>query len=461
MLRFTGSLSSIFVIVFAVACSGGTSHRNVPPGDAGPDGEGVGGSAGGGGAGGKGGTAGNGGTAGIGGGNGGTGGATPDAGTTDGRISAEAGTDASTTDASEPPGDGGADASSTFVPGVVGDALPSLAAPACPIRLAVDAVGTPYAAYVNATSSLIEVSKLTGASWSAVGGPTMTGTWASSHCHSLALEPNGNPVVAFTDFVAAGPTYQVEVQRYTGTTWEPLGAPFASTYYVSWSEIAADSSGRVVLATSFASSVDVRRWDDVGKTWTPLGTPFFGAQQQVGEVHLTLKPDGNPVVAWLEGTGGSNAARLYAAEFDGVNWTTLGGAIDSVPDATQGLSPASVAWDGAPVVAWAKWLSGPRVFGVKRWNGSSWADLTPPADPLRQPFRVEVLAEAGHLTIAWGEDGDTRFQQYASGTWGTATSFHSGSLQKVAYPMLASGGGRLYMSHQGAGNDGYVLRMIP
>ena len=93
------------------------------------------------------------------------------------------------------------------------------------------------------------------------------------------------------------------------------------------------------------------------------------------------------------------------------------------------------------------------------FGSASWVDVAPPPEAAPEYFTTAVLAAGGKITLVWGTDGNSFYQQFNGSSWGTSVPFHGPSVLKISEPVLATGGGRLYMAHQGAFNTGYVLRL--
>ena len=86
-----------------------------------------------------------------------------------------------------------------------------------------------------------------------------------------------------------------------------------------------------------------------------------------------------PVVAWT--TGNSYWASVFVARFDGTSWVEMGaGALgDTGVSGGAGLAASpQLALDatGKPVVAWSDDSSGNFEVYVRRFDGTSWAELS-------------------------------------------------------------------------------------
>ncbi len=219
-----------------------------------------------------------------------------------------------------------------------------------------------------------------------------------------------------------------------------------------------DSHRQLVLATSEASDVAVRRWNEANGTWDLIGAPFHGAFKQVAEVHLAFGSDNTPYVAWLEGTDGSNAARILAASFDGQQWNQLGGELDNTPNATQNLWGPAISFDNGPVVASIK--APARSLSLKRWAGAAWVDETTVDQGNYTGNTVSLLAFANQRTLAFADEGKALVRQFDGQSWGAASdAFNGPSAGKNPEPLPARGGGRIFMSELANFDLGNVVRV--
>jgi hypothetical protein len=312
--------------------------------------------------------------------------------------------------------------------------------------------------HVDVTTHKVAVSRFDGTAWVPLAAPPMAGSILNGHCYSITLENDTTPVIAFHERLT-GNVDQKQVQRWNGSAFVPLGPVFASDFYSAGVDLATDGQGRVIFVTTNAMDIVVQRWNETGSTWDALGAPFHRVGPYVAEAYITLGTADQPIIAFLEGTGGSNAGTVYVSSFDGNTWNALGGALDSVPDATQLITVPSLTFAGQPVVTYMK--KPPNHIGVFKWTGTAWADesFTDQAgeDPQSRPV---VFARGGKQVLAWAEDTQIIVRRFSGTTWGPRiNTLHGASILKAAKPVLAEGGGKLFMSHQGASNDGYVVRI--
>ncbi len=148
---------------------------------------------------------------------------------------------------------------------------------------------------------------------------------------------------------------------------------------INYVRVAVDASDHLVVAwVGEGSQVFLRRWN--GSLWEELdgsgsgGGVSNGAAQCVFPT-LALDSAGNPNVAWSAGN------EIYFERWNGSSWEELagsgsGGGVSN--NATYSYYP-SLALDSSdnPVLAWSdgsSTLAGKDIY-VRRWNGSSWAEL--------------------------------------------------------------------------------------
>ena len=86
---------------------------------------------------------------------------------------------------------------------------------------------------------------------------------------------------------------------------------------------------------------------------------------------------GNPVVAWSDDQSGDT--EVYLLRWNGSAWAALGGStsgggISNAPDPST-VPAIAIGTDGGPIVAWRQYSDASQNVYVRRWDGSSWAEM--------------------------------------------------------------------------------------
>ncbi len=238
-----------------------------------------------------------------------------------------------------------------------------------------------------------------GGNWGEVGeGSTTDGISANGSMSldpSVALDSDGNPVVAWHD--AGSGAYEIYVKRYDGSGWVEIPAGSASGGGVSASgdgsynaSLAVDGDGNPVVAwdddSSGNSEIFVRRYDPnvAGGSWVEVGVGSAsggGISNNAGysdRPALALDDQGNPVVAWQDDRSGNY--EIYVLRFDGDTWLEVGAGSASgggISDNSGRSGSPSLALDasGNPVIAWSDETTGNREIYIKRFNGTEWVGI--------------------------------------------------------------------------------------
>lgn len=250
---------------------------------------------------------------------------------------------------------------------------------------------------------------------------------------SVAIGPDGQPVIAYTDWDA------IVVKRWTGTEWELVGVPGGGHV----PQIAFDSRGRMVVGwlhfvpttQSWEAYLVVRQpggadWEALGGSDSGGGISGAAGPTNSNTMAMALAPDGTPYVAYdTTPTSGAdfgrvssgiaaNRAQIYVKRWAGPaqGWVFVGsgreggGASNArsfrytvgTATGTSGLAlhgavgpTIAVGTDGRPVVAFIYTSSfeggaNPLTFNglnddiyVTRWDGTAWVAVGPavPAGP--------------------------------------------------------------------------------
>lgn len=265
------------------------------------------------------------------------------------------------------------------------------------------AVGLP-GSYFVAWSNLVGgnnfelyVRRWNGSSWvempvgSASGGGISNNS-SQSLFPSLAIKPDGSPIIAWEDETNST-NGEIFVRQWNGLNWSEIGIDSAVGGGISNNsgrsispDLAIGTDGMPAVAwadtTSGNAEIYVKRWN--GSSWVEIGTGSAsngGISRNSGfssEPSLAFTFNGKPVVAWQDTSSGINA--IYVKRWNGTAWVEMGSGSASnggiSGNASHSVSP-SLAMDpnGAPLVAWANNTTDSRQIYVKRWNGVAWVEI--------------------------------------------------------------------------------------
>jgi hypothetical protein len=202
------------------------------------------------------------------------------------------------------------------------------------------------------------IAKWDGSSWSTFG------TGCNGVVTSLLELPNGGLIAAGTFSTIGGQAIR-RVARWDGSAWFPLGADLNGEVLA----LARLPNGDVVVGGRFdwagewftpnwIQSRRLIRWD--GSGWQPMPLPGSDPNEFVSA--LTVLDSGNLVASGVLPGG--------VSEWDGANWTPLGGGLGNGAHLLRG--PAGVLYAVAD--------------GVWRWQGTAWSQIAPSA-----PYRVVAV----------------------------------------------------------------------
>ena len=274
--------------------------------------------------------------------------------------------------------------------------------------LALDTSGNPVVAWVG--SGGIYIKRWNGSAWEEIGAGSASGGGISSNSGnsewpSLVLDSSGSPVVAWYDYTSGNNEIYIKRWNPVAGTWNEIGAGSASGGGISnnsgasgYPSLALDPLGNPVVAWHDSSSlygnfqIYIKRW--TGSAWVDIGTNSSSGEgiSETGSNNcypsLYLDASGNPFVAWTSDNmpGCCPYYGIYIKRWnpsEGGIWEEIGseplfqGISDTIGDSRW----SSLALDSAgnPFVAWEYSIYDcckytPQDVYIKSWNGSTWKD---------------------------------------------------------------------------------------
>jgi len=232
------------------------------------------------------------------------------------------------------------------------------------------------------------IARWNGSAWSALDGPSGSGTNGSVFALTAYDDGSGPALYAGGQFWQAGGLTVNSVARWDGIAWSALTGPSGTgaSSWVSSLGVYDDGTGPGLyvggdfISAGGVTANRVARWD--GAAWSNLSGPSGnGANKEVNA--LTVFDDGTGPALHVGGdfetAGGVSANRV--ARWDGTSWTALnepsgggiGGIILALSTHDDGTGPALYAGGNFATAG------GVIANRVARWNGSDWSPLSGPA----------------------------------------------------------------------------------
>ena len=238
----------------------------------------------------------------------------------------------------------------------------------------------------------VYVKRWTGESWEQLGEALDVDVSKRATEPKIAVDKQQNPVVAWREN-----STQLFVKRWNGNVWEQIGD--AVSTWTSWLDftLALDNEGNPLLAFGEPigpnnDDVYVKRWN--GSNWEKLGKALDNKVEQfAGNPSLAIDSAGNPVVVWQENTGLEKELwTIFVKRWNESAWEE-GRALNN--NIMQSAEKPTIAIDstGSPVVTWQEQLAGgdgTRLY-VKRWhvNYEEWLE----------PFKKSPFSISNGITV--------------------------------------------------------------
>lgn len=243
------------------------------------------------------------------------------------------------------------------------------------VSLALDEEGRPWIAWQEGSGAEgLHVARWTGSAWDPVGEPRDRTGHDVTGFPSLVFDAEGRAVVGWSQEAdAAGDTTGGYVDRWTGSSWEPLGGGLAANEAFSpYLRLAGTGDGRLYASVVDERSADrsvlvVRRWDEEAGAWASVGQMASPDGGLVGYGTLAIGTDERPVAAWMEqvDTGDGFLNRFHVEAWDGFEFRSVGIPIEA------GFEPfldLAVGPSGVPILAGSVPGEDPGPYRLRVWR---------------------------------------------------------------------------------------------
>lgn len=258
--------------------------------------------------------------------------------------------------------------------------------------LTVNARYTIVATTIN--GSIIMVRRWDGARWEQF--PQITALHQGAP--ALAIDPEGNPILAFNDIRQM--VDQMKVVVWNGTAWRDLGIHSGSGN-TSAPAIVGDNRGALAVAwqAEVTTGSQIRGQFFDGTSWSNIELWGSGSDHQ--ESPSLAMSDRQPVLAWsqLEVSGRRRIHVARGSQWG--SWAPIGAGLPSAYSPYDAYQP-SVAVDasGTPTIAWT--LGDPWRINTQTWTGTDWpAEYVLGRESSHQP--ALAVSPAGWRFLAWIE----------------------------------------------------------
>lgn len=262
-----------------------------------------------------------------------------------------------------------------------------------------DVGGTAYVTWQESTASAeqVYVDRWNGSTWEPVGTATLDQSSSETAFTPTIADVGGVPYVAFTE--TNGTRYQTYVKRLSGTTWSLVGG---GSLNVSTTDDALDVAMTVIGGVPYVAGLEggyesgaifVKRW--TGSTWETVGANSIAGTSPNALVPRIVGVGGVPYVSWIAAAAPS---QLHVDRLEGTDWAAVGGSLNT--DTTQDASNGNIAVVGGVLyVGWAEAVSGGTQIHVRRFDGSGWPLV---GDPLNDGPTVGAALYASAVTDVGG-----------------------------------------------------------
>jgi hypothetical protein len=186
---------------------------------------------------------------------------------------------------------------------------------------------------------------------------------------------DGPALFAGGGFTLAGDVKALNIARWNGTSWAPLGSGIDGG--VDALAVFDDGSGPALYAGgSFThaggvTANSIARWD--GSAWTALGSGVSGASTFRTVRALTVWDDGDGPALYVGGsfTSAGGVAASYLARWDGTSFSPVGGGLDSQVFSLTTFDSGA----GAGLYVGGEFTHAGALSAncIAKWNGSSWS----------------------------------------------------------------------------------------
>ncbi|WP_082207059.1 Ig-like domain-containing protein [Corallococcus macrosporus] len=214
---------------------------------------------------------------------------------------------------------------------------------------------------------------------------------------SLGFNATGDPIVAFIDGARPG-NWGVHVKRWNGALWEPLGEVLDANdgeTFVHAYMLQTSPEGDPVVAWAEGTeagytNVHVRRW--AGSQWAAVGGPVETRLSQgfIEMFQFKVNTRGDMAMAFRE-KNLNQESQVSVLTWRGSAWEPLGEALKVDP--TWDVSNVELFLDvlGRPTVVWSEsnpGLSASKTH-IQKWNGGAWESLVTPIDGSHRIYSLD------------------------------------------------------------------------
>lgn len=216
-----------------------------------------------------------------------------------------------------------------------------------------------------------------------------------------ALAVLGTNLFASGMFTTAGGVAATNIAEWNGSSWSPVGLGiggfFVDALAVSGTNLYA---GGIFTTAGSIAALNIAHWD--GNNWSALGGGVNSIVNALAVSGNDLFAGGSFTVATNNGPAAVTASHI--AQWDGSNWSALGGGMNNTVSALA-MSGANLYAGGAFTVATNSGPVAVSASHIAQWDGSNWSALGSGANNTVSAMTVSgaALYVGGSFTTAGGK----------------------------------------------------------